>query len=82
MSNKLPKDEVIVKCTKVHKKRNDGIVALGLKNEFNGTTIDCMLAIASLVVDLENNQPEEEKARFRADFMEYVNKIRCRKVIN
>lgn len=82
MSNKLPKDKVIVKCTKVFKKKNDGKVYLYLKTEFDGTNIDCMLALASLIVDLENNQPEEDKARFRADFMEYVNKIRCRQVIN
>ena len=82
MSNKLPKDEVIIKSTKVFKKKNDDTTAICFKNEFDGTTIDCMLALASLVVDLENNQPEEYKARFRADFMEYVNKIRCRQVIN
>lgn len=82
MSNKLPKDEVIVKCTKVYEKKIDGSLTLCFKNEFDGTTIDCMLALAALVVDLENNQPEEDKARFRADFMEYLNKMRCRKVIN
>lgn len=77
MSNKLPKDEVIVKCTKVFQKKINGDLAMYFKIEFNGTNIDCMLALASLVVDLENSQPEEDKARFRADFMEYVNKMRC-----
>ena len=82
MSNKLPKDEIIVKCTKVYQKKINGDIALCFKNEFDGTTIDCMLALASLVVDLENSQPEEDRARFRADFMEYLNKMRCRQVIN
>ena len=81
MSNKLPKDEVILKSTKEFKKKNGEDVALCLKNEFNGTTKDCMLALASMVVDLENNQPEEDKARFRSDFMNYLNKIRARQVI-
>lgn len=81
MSNKLPKDEVILRCTKVYQKKTDGDLTLCFRNEFNGTTIDCMLALASMVVDLENNQPEEDKARFRSDFMEYVNKMRCRQVI-
>ena len=76
MNNKLPKDEVIVKCTKVYKKKIDGTMVLYFKNEFDGTTIDCIFALASLVVDLEN------KARFRTDFMEYLNKMRCRQVIN
>lgn len=81
MNNKLPKDEVILKCTKVLKKKNGEDVALWFKNEFDGTTLDCMLALASMIVDLENNQPEEDKARFRSDFMEYLNKIRARQVI-
>ena len=78
MSNKLPKDEIILKCTKVFRKKNDETTAICFKNEFDGTTIDCMLALASMVVDLENLQPEEDKARFRADFMKYLNKIRAR----
>lgn len=81
MSNKLPKDEVILKCTKVYQKKIDGTVALCFRNEFDGTTIDCMLGIASILVDLENHQPEEDRATFRADFMEYLNKMRCRQVI-
>ena len=81
MSNKLPKDEIILKSTKVIKKKSNGTIALFFKNEFDGTTIDCMLALASMVVDLENAQPEEDKARFRSDFMNYLNKIRARQVI-
>ena len=78
MSNKLPKDEIILKCTKIFKKKSNDNLAICFKTEFDGTTIDCMLALATMVVDLENNQPEEDKARFRADFMECVNKIRAR----
>lgn len=70
MNNKLPKDEVILKCTKVLEKKNGEVVALCFKNEFDGPTIDCMLALASMIVDLENNQPVEDKARFRSDFLE------------
>lgn len=81
MSNKLSKDEIILKSTKVIKKSN-GTTVLFFKNEFDGTTFDCMLALASMLVDLENVQPEEDKARFRSDFMEYLNKIRIRQVIN
>ena len=81
MSNKLPKDEVILKCTKVFKKKIEGDMAICFKNEFDGTTIDCMLALASMIVDLENNQPEEDKVRFRSDFMKYLNKIRTGQVI-
>lgn len=77
MSNK---DEVILKCTKVFKTKNDGSTAICFKNEVNGTTLECLLALASMLVDLENEQPEEDKARFRADFMEYLNKIRSRQV--
>ena len=33
MSNKLPKDEVIIKCTKVYQKKIDGDIALCFKNE-------------------------------------------------
>lgn len=82
MSNKLPKEEFLVKSTKVFKRRNDGNVALFFKNEFNGTTVDCILAIASLVVDLENSVPEERKAEFRADFLKYLNMIRNGQVVN
>ena len=82
MSNKLPKDEVILKCTKVFKKKIDGDMAICFKNEFDGTTMDCMLAIASIAVDLEFHQPEEERARFRSDLLDYMNKLRCRQVIN
>lgn len=81
MSNKLPKDEVIIQCTKVFQTKNNGNVAVCFKNEFDGTVIDCMLAIASMAVDLEMYQPEEERARFRSDLLEYMNKMRCRQVI-
>ena len=80
MSNKLPKDEVIIKCTKVYQKKIDGDIALCFKNEFDGTTIDCMLAIASIAVDLEMHQPEEDRTRFRSDLLEFMNKMRCRQV--
>lgn len=82
MSNKLPKDEVILKSTKVFQKKNDNSTAVYFRNEFDGALIDCILALASMVVDLENQLPEEDKARFRSDFMEYLNKIRCGQVIN
>lgn len=82
MSNKLPKDEVILKSTKVYfKKVNKDTVGVMFRNDFDGTTMDCMLAIASLAVDLELHQPEE-RARFRSDLLDYMNKIRCRQVIN
>lgn len=81
MSNKLPKDEVILKSTKVYQRKTNEEVGLFFRNEFDGTTIDCMLALASMVVDLENHQPEEDKAKFRADFLDFINKIRCRQVI-
>lgn len=82
MSNKLPKEEFLVKSTKVFKTKNDGEVTLLFKNEFNGTTVDCILALASLVIDLENSVPEERKAEFRADFLKYLNMIRSRQVVN
>lgn len=82
MSNKLSKDEVIIKCTKVFQKKTDGTVAMYFKNEFDGANIDCMLAIASLAVDLELYQPEEHRARFRSELLEYMNKMRCGQVIN
>lgn len=83
MSNKLPKDEVILKSTKVYSKKvNEDTVGVMFRNGFDGTTMDCILAIASLAVDLELHQPEEERARFRSDLLDYMNKIRCRQVIN
>ena len=82
MSNKLPKDEVILKTTKVYtKKVNEDTIGVVFRNEYNGTTMDCMPAIASLAVDLEMHQPEEDKARFRSDLLEFMNKMRCRQVI-
>lgn len=83
MSNKLPKDEIIIKSTKVYtKKVNEEAIGVVFRNEFDGTTMDCMLSIASLAVDLELHQPEEYRARFRSDLLEYMNKIRCRQVIS
>lgn len=82
MSNKLPKDEVILKSTKVYtKKVNEDTIGVVFRNEFDGITMDCMLAIASLAVDLEMHQHEEDRARFRSDLLEFMNKMRCRQVI-
>lgn len=80
MSNKLPKNEVILKSTKVYsKKMNEDKLGVMFLNEYDGTTMDCMLAIASLAVDLEMDQPEEYRARFRSVLLEFMNKMRmCR----
>ena len=81
MSNKLPKEEIIVKCTKTIQKKTDGTIAVSLENKLNGTTYECMIALAALMKDLESEQPEEDRASFRANMMKTINDMRLKEVV-